>query len=223
MNALLSIDPGPSQSGWCVLRDGKPVNSGVSDNGDVLIGDRESEQSDVDKIARRKAQQKRAQDKYKAANREKLNAKQRATRAADPAKQAALMRAYRAKKPPGIAVTEARRVRPVGYREAFNAYRAEWAKRNLDKIREYAHKRSGMKLGRLPSGTLKAIGEKQKWKCAVCSGGLKKVGYHKDHIVPLSAGGTHVPTNIQLLCPPCNLSKGAKDPIDFMQSKGKLL
>lgn len=40
---------------------------------------------------------------------------------------------------------------------------------------------------------------------------------------PLARGGTNQRTNLQLLCPPCNLSKSAKDPIDFMQSRGFLL
>ena len=42
-------------------------------------------------------------------------------------------------------------------------------------------------------------------------------------IKPLARGGTNQRTNLQLLCPPCNLSKSAKDPIDFMQSRGFLL
>jgi 5-methylcytosine-specific restriction endonuclease McrA len=49
------------------------------------------------------------------------------------------------------------------------------------------------------------------------------LGYHKDHVVPLALGGEHAPNNIQLLCPACNLSKGARHPVDFMQSKGMLL
>lgn len=35
-------------------------------------------------------------------------------------------------------------------------------------------------------------------------------GFHIDHIVPLSMGGKHILKNIQLLCPKCNLQKGAK-------------
>lgn len=173
--------------------------------------------------AKRKEQLRRAQDKYRAANREKLNEKQRAARKADPAKQARRMREYRARRPDIIAAIEKRRVRPEGFRAAFNAYRREWALRNPEKLREYAHKRSGTRLGRLPAGTIAAIGSRQKWKCAVCRMGLKKAGYHKDHIVPLAAGGAHEPMNIQLLCPRCNLQKGAKHPGEFMKSRGFLL
>jgi hypothetical protein len=33
----------------------------------------------------------------------------------------------------------------------------------------------------------------------------------------------HTDFNVQLLCATCNLNKNAKDPIDFMQSRGFLL
>ena len=41
--------------------------------------------------------------------------------------------------------------------------------------------------------------------------------------MPLALGGKHEDENLQLLCATCNLSKGAKHPIAFMQSKGRLL
>jgi len=43
--------------------------------------------------------------------------------------------------------------------------------------------------------------------------------YHYDVI----AGGANDRANLQLLCGSCNKSKHAKDPIDFMQSRGFLL
>lgn len=62
----------------------------------------------------------------------------------------------------------------------------------------------------------------QKYKCPVCRTSIKEK-YHIDHIVPLSKGGSNWKENIQLLCPTCNLTKQAKDPIDFMQERGFLL
>ena len=60
-------------------------------------------------------------------------------------------------------------------------------------------------------------------KCAVCGIRLKKTGHHVDHVTPISKGGRHENKNLQLLCPSCNLSKGAKDPLTFMQLRGYLL
>lgn len=69
----------------------------------------------------------------------------------------------------------------------------------------------------------KAILEKQSHRCAYCRADLRKVGRHLDHIQPLALGGSNWPENLQYLCPPCNLSKGAKDPLVFAQERGFLL
>lgn len=40
--------------------------------------------------------------------------------------------------------------------------------------------------------------------------------YHRDHIVPMAKGGTHWPSNRQLLCADCNTRKGTKDQAVFL-------
>lgn len=136
---------------------------------------------------------------------------------------AAWLRAYRRRRPEIMRACEARRVRSKEAKRAFNEYRKAWAAANYHRIREYAHRRSRLKLAGLPRGTIQKIGTLQGWKCASCRHSIRGRDYHKDHIVPLSKGGEHAARNIQLLCPSCNLRKGAKHPVDFMQSLGFLL
>lgn len=62
----------------------------------------------------------------------------------------------------------------------------------------------------------------QRGRCVVCKTDIRSK-YHVDHIVPLARGGGNQKTNIQLLCPPCNCSKNAKHPVEFMQERGFLL
>lgn len=63
----------------------------------------------------------------------------------------------------------------------------------------------------------------QRGCCAVCREPLPLKRMHRDHIVPISAGGDSSIRNIQLLCAACNGSKHAKDSVSFMQAKGFLL
>jgi 5-methylcytosine-specific restriction endonuclease McrA len=64
------------------------------------------------------------------------------------------------------------------------------------------------------------ITERQKGRCACCT---KKRALTIDHIQPISKGGSNWPSNIQMLCKPCNSRKRDKDPIAFMQEMGALL
>ena len=41
--------------------------------------------------------------------------------------------------------------------------------------------------------------------------------YHLDHIVPVASGGTSEDSNLQLLCPTCNMRKGAKDYEEWLE------
>jgi len=63
----------------------------------------------------------------------------------------------------------------------------------------------------------------QGYRCAYCRADLRKTTKHADHITPLSAGGSDDKSNIQMTCKSCNLSKGARDPIEYAQLQGRLL
>lgn len=54
-------------------------------------------------------------------------------------------------------------------------------------------------------------------KCAYC--GMPIVGneYHVDHFLPIKLDGAHMRQNLVIACPKCNLSKGAKHPIAFLE------
>jgi hypothetical protein len=38
MTVILGVDPGTTQSGWCLLKDGMPIESGVADNHQLICG-----------------------------------------------------------------------------------------------------------------------------------------------------------------------------------------
>jgi 5-methylcytosine-specific restriction endonuclease McrA len=67
----------------------------------------------------------------------------------------------------------------------------------------------------------KHIRKRQKDKCAYCGMPLHGKG-HLDHIKPKSKGGSNAPANRQWLCEACNLSKSNIDPVEFVQSLGRL-
>lgn len=115
-----------------------------------------------------------------------------------------------------------------------------WQKSNPLKCREYSSKwRSENPLstritnqnrrgrivaagGILSKGLANKLFKLQKGKCACCKDDLGD-NYHLDHIVPLSKGGSNKDENMQLLTQRCNLQKGNKDPIEFMQLRGFLI
>lgn len=112
--------------------------------------------------------------------------------------------------------------------ERIRAINRGWAERNSDKVKVNSNnqrarrskQKSGMKLSK---DIIPRLMELQKCRCPICKVSLKRVKTHLDHIMPLALGGLNVDSNVQLLCRECNLSKSAKHPIDFMQSKGLLL
>lgn len=101
----------------------------------------------------------------------------------------------------------------------------EWKASNKERVRAHRASREGKKRsgeGRISADLVRRLFILQRRRCPVCR---EKLGgnYHIDHIKPLAIGGPHRDDNIQLLCPPCNMQKHAKDPIAFMQQRGFLL
>ena len=67
----------------------------------------------------------------------------------------------------------------------------------------------------IPEWVRRAVFFRDRGMCASCNtdlSGLVAVenNKHFDHIIPLAAGGINDVTNVQLLCGPCNLKKGAE-------------
>ena len=66
--------------------------------------------------------------------------------------------------------------------------------------------------------------EQRKWEneqskiCFYCETDCSD-NYHVDHLYPLSKGGNHQADNLVIACPSCNLSKGYKDPEQFIEEK----
>ncbi len=111
------------------------------------------------------------------------------------------------------ATKERRRARVRAYQKEHPEIR-----RRNEANREAKKRGSGGKLSR---GIYKRLLALQRGLCVICRIRLDK--YHLDHIIPLAGGGAHTDRNVQLLCPPCNLSKNAKHPVDFMQERGYLI
>ena len=109
--------------------------------------------------------------------------------------------------------------------ERARAYVAAWSKANPEARRIIGQNRRAKKLangGKLSKGVSAKLFKLQNGKCPCCNQPLGD-DYHMDHIMPLKSGGANEDWNIQLLRQQCNNQKSAKDPIEFMQSRGKLL
>jgi hypothetical protein len=77
--------------------------------------------------------------------------------------------------------------------------------------------------GKHTAADIVALFAEQKGRCAYCRAKVTAAKQHVDHIQPLFKGGTNSRSNLQILCAPCNLSKGAKDPLKFARERGLLL
>lgn len=106
------------------------------------------------------------------------------------------------------------------YRQTPEGKAADKSNRNNRRSRK---KNNG---GKHTGAQILALFDLQSGKCPYCKSKLSKTGsnkYHVDHVMPLSKGGSNDISNIQLLCPKCNLSKSDKLPEQFAVQFGKLL
>lgn len=145
--------------------------------------------------------------KYREANKEKIRATQLAYAETRREEKRAYARAYRAENPEKV-------------KAAIDA----WYAANPDAMRiKRNNRRARLASGKVSRGIVKKLMALQKGKCTACKCSLSKSGHHLDHIMPLAKGGANTDDNVQLLCPPCNLDKNAKHPVDWAQERGRLL
>ena len=151
----------------------------------------------------------RATRQWEIENKDRKNANSRRWAANNPEKRAEISRRYVAK---------------LG-REEKRRQLNEWRSKNPEANRAALAKRRKQLQERGPgysAADVRQIFALQRGTCAICRCKLP-ASYHVDHITPLARGGRNEKTNLQLLCPPCNLRKSARDPLEFMQANGFLL
>lgn len=117
------------------------------------------------------------------------------------------------------------RIKRAENAERYQVYSIEYNSKNLPRLAVIARNRRARQKKNGGSHTIEDIAsilKLQRSKCAYCRIMLG-TKYHVDHIVALAKGGSNDRRNLQILCVACNKSKSARDPIEFMQSKGLLL
>lgn len=135
---------------------------------------------------------------------------------------------------PGYEAKAARRRRavdPTGHRaevsrwarknrKKANETAKRWAARHPELARERGRAYVAMRRTRIASNggsftteDITDLHHKQRGKCAAC--GKKTTRMEIDHILPVVLGGSSDPFNLQLLCLPCNRSKGRKHPDEW--------
>jgi 5-methylcytosine-specific restriction endonuclease McrA len=161
---------------------------------------------------------------YHALNKDKIKIRKIAYYKSNPDKlirQSEMSRTYR-KRNPVTAKASAKRYYLTNLNK-IKEYGKAWTALNRDKKRVYKNnRRCREQSGRLSSDIVRRLLELQEGKCVSCKLPLG-VNYHIDHIIPLVRGGLNIDSNVQLLHSTCNLQKGGKDPILYMQELGYLL
>lgn len=161
--------------------------------------------------------------KWRAENRERENAKAVARIAANPERHAKSVLEWRKKNATWLKEYEAKRRKNPARIELVRRASKAWKDAHPQERRNHVRNRRA-KLrdgGVLSRGIEKKLMLLQRGQCAVCHCGIRDE-FQLDHIVPVSRGGPNIDSNVQLLCPPCNRSKGDKTSEEFMQKRGLL-
>lgn len=156
-------------------------------------------------------------------NKEKRRESNRAWAKANEEKVKASRKKYR------ILHKDSIRLSNAGYRKANvkkqSDYTAAWRKANPEASRAIVrNRRARMRssCGKHDAHDIIGLVRIQGGKCAWCRRSVIKQR-HVDHIIPIALGGSNNRSNLQILCPPCNRSKGSLHPIEFAQREGRLL
>lgn len=107
------------------------------------------------------------------------------------------------------------------WRAANRARTAEYAARYRSEHPEAKRSSERRRRARLRANGAIPYREADVWEaynhtCIVCGA----PGEHLDHWTAIANGGPDAITNAVILCAPCNRSKGAKDPLEFLASRG---
>lgn len=152
---------------------------------------------------------------YREANREKIAEAGKLYREVNKEKVAARQKAYRETNREKIAARQ--KAYEEANKEKVAAQKQSYRDANKEKIRARSQLRRFRK-----TTIINHLLVSQRGRCAVCKSNVIEK-HHLDHIVPVAKGGNNERSNFQLLCPACNGSKSYKDPLAFMQERGKLL
>jgi 5-methylcytosine-specific restriction endonuclease McrA len=109
------------------------------------------------------------------------------------------------------------------YRKEYRRKQREWAAKNKYKRYQYDRVRYIKKMGtpvedQLTEEQWEKIKADCNYTCSYC--GASDVKLTQDHFIPISKGGLHTANNIVPSCVSCNSSKQARNPFEWMISKG---
>jgi 5-methylcytosine-specific restriction endonuclease McrA len=140
----------------------------------------------------------------------------------DKAKRAAEKKALRIKDPEKHKTALSRSFQK--HKTKRMAENKEWKRKHKEAVKLYMRAIKVMRRaaeGRFGESDIIRMLAEQNNLCVGCSVDIS-TGYHVDHIKSLRKGGTHWPSNLQLMCGPCNRSKGTKTMAEWIAWKTEL-